>query len=185
MWLFDVAWQFPNWIRLNLACRPITSYNVCPSLGLLQDLPGDVPSAIQRQEEKRMHTMLVKENTDRIPGKDSLRCDATMLHLFCKFKVHAILTQICDTTEWKQMTAPISYNFICFIANGLPEVHAGLTRFITILMRLSGLIHHDPTIVPATASMQWSQCPTKMSTKCSRSARQRWWPCPRLRDKHK
>ena len=35
--------------------------------------PRDVPSAIQRLEEKRMHTMLVKENTDRIPGNESLQ----------------------------------------------------------------------------------------------------------------
>ena len=35
--------------------------------------PSGVPSAIQRHEEKRMHTMLVKEKTERIPGNDSLR----------------------------------------------------------------------------------------------------------------
>jgi hypothetical protein len=141
----DVAWQFPNWIRLNLACRPITSYNdynVCPIclFCLPQDLPGDVPSAIQRQEEKRMHTMLVKENTDRIPGKDSLRCDATYATSILQIQ------GACnpDTNLWydwmKANDSTYFIYFICFIANGLPEVHAGLTRFIPILMRLSGLV---------------------------------------------
>ena len=37
-----------------------------------QFVPSNVPSAIQRHEEKRMQTMVVKEKTERIPGKDSL-----------------------------------------------------------------------------------------------------------------
>ena len=154
MWLCgqtDVAWQLPNWIRLNLACRPITSYRIIQRVPYLLILLAS-RSARRRPfcnpkagGKENAHDAGQREHGQNPrQGFPQMRCYICYIYFAnsrCMQSWHKSVIRL-NESKWQHLfhIFHIYIFFICFIANGLPEVHAGLTRFIPILMRLSGLV---------------------------------------------